>query len=514
MVETIGTSDLNYDKLMETVKEIPILQSAVSIINWDMETKMPPKGITLRSKQLALLSGIEHKMITNSKIGNLLNKIETHPDFGTFDAIRRRNVYLIRKNYNEQTKLPENLVVETERQRAITIDVWKKAKTLNNFSLFKPELKKLVELKKRAAEFLMDVKGVHKPYDALIDIFEPGVTSETISNVFNNLKRGLIPILHKCLSSSKQPDVSILRCKIPIRIQRRISLLLAKFLGYDVTSEKAGGRIDETEHPFTTGYYDDVRITTHYYADNFTSALFSTLHEIGHALYEQNLSPKWIYQPIGESCSLGFHEFQSRLVENIIGRSTEFWTYFYTTLREMTKDSFSHVKLNDFVRAVNMVQPSKIRVEADEVTYCLHIIIRFEIEQDLIAGRIEVEELPEIWNMKYEEYLGVKIENNSEGVMQDIHWASAIYGYFPTYALGNIYSGQILSILEKEVPLWRVQISEGNFQHIKQWLIKNVHQYGNLYDPQDLLKKITGEGINIQPYLNYLETKYSQLYDY
>jgi carboxypeptidase Taq len=283
---------------------------------------------------------------------------------------------------------------------------------------------------------------------------------------------------------------------------------------YDVTSEKAGGRIDETEHPFTTGYYDDVRITTHYYADNFTSALFSTLHEIGHALYEQNLSPKWIYQPIGESCSLGFHEFQSRLVENIIGRSTEFWTYFYPTLREMTKDSFSHVKLNDFVRAVNMVQPSKIRVEADEVTYCLHIIIRFEIEQDLIAGRIEVEELPEIWNMKYEEYLGVKIENNSEGVMQDIHWASAIYGYFPTYALGNIYSGQILSILEKEVPLWRVQISEGNFQHIKQWLIKNVHQYGNLYDPQDLLKKITGEGINIQPYLNYLETKYSQLYDY
>ncbi len=514
MVKTIGTSDLNYDKLMETVKEIPILQSAVSIINWDMETKMPPKGITLRSKQLALLSGIGHKMITNSKIGNLLNKIETHPDFVTFDTIRRRNVYLIRKNYNEQTKLPENLVVETERQRAITIDVWKKAKTLNNFSLFKPELEKLVELKKRAAEILMDVKGVHKPYDALIDIFEPGVTSAILSNVFNNLKRGLIPILHKCLSSSKQPDVSILRCKIPIGIQRRISLLLAKFLEYDVTSEKAGGRIDETEHPFTTGYYDDVRITTHYYEDNFTSALFSTLHEVGHALYEQNLSPKWIYQPIGESCSLGFHEFQSRLVENIIGRSTEFWTYFYPTLREMTKDNFSHVKLNDFVHAVNMVQPSKIRVAADEVTYCLHIIIRFEIEQDLIAGRIEVEELPEIWNRKYEEYLGVKIENNSEGVMQDTHWASAIYGYFPTYALGNIYSGQILSILEKEVPLWRVQISEGNFQHIKQWLIKNVHQYGNLYDPQDLLKKITGEGINIHPYLNYLETKYSQLYDY
>jgi carboxypeptidase Taq len=180
----------------------------------------------------------------------------------------------------------------------------------------------------------------------------------------------------------------------------------------------------------------------------------------------------------------------------------------------MTKNTFSQVKLNDFVHVINMVQPSKIRVEADEVTYCLHIIIRFEIEQDLIAGRIGVDELPELWNRKYEEYLGVKVENNSEGVMQDTHWASGIYGYFPTYALGNIYSGQILSTMEKEIPLWQTQISEGNFQLIKQWLIKNIHQYGNFYDSQDLLKKVTGEGINIQPYLNYLDAKYSMLYDY
>jgi len=514
MVEKTGTLALAYDKLMNTVKEIPILQSAISIINWDMETKMPPKGINLRSEQLALLSGIEHKMTTNPKIGHLLDKIEIHQDFKTFNALQRRNIYLTRKNYNEQTKLPANLVTETERQRAITIAVWKKAKTLKKFSLFKPELDKLVELKKNAADFLMDVKGVHKPYDALIDLFEPGVTSATISNVFNHLKQGLIPILNKCLSSSKQPDPSILHCKIPIEIQQRISVLLATFFGYDVTSENAGGRIDETEHPFTTGYYDDVRITTHYYENNFTSALFSTLHETGHALYDQNLPPQWIYYPIGESCSLGFHESQSRLIENIIGRSTDFWTYFYPTLRKMTKNTFSQVKLNDFVHVINMVQPSKIRVEADEVTYCLHIIIRFEIEQDLIAGRIGVDELPELWNQKYEEYLGVKVENNSEGVMQDTHWASGIYGYFPTYALGNIYSGQILATMEKEIPLWQAQISEGNFQLIKQWLIKNIHQYGNCYDSQDLLKKVTGEGINIQPYLNYLDAKYSMLYDY
>jgi carboxypeptidase Taq len=512
MEKTKNILDLTYDQLMKIVDQLPIIQSTINILNWDMETKMPPKGITLRSKQLALLSGIEHKMTTNPKIGTLLDKIEADPNMSTFDAIRRRNVYLIRKKYDEQTKLPLSLVEETERQRAITIDIWKKAKASNNFSLFKSELEKLVELKKRAADLLMEVKGVNKPYDALIDLFEPGITSKTISNVFNNLKQRLIPLLHKCLNSSKQPDISILKCKIPISIQRRLSLQIAKFLGYDVTSEQAGGRIDETEHPFTTGYYDDVRITTHYYENHFTSALFSILHEAGHALYDQNLPSKWMYQPIGESCSLGFHESQSRLVENVIGRSLEFWTYFYPILRKLTHDNFAHVKLNDYVRALNMVTPSKIRVEADEITYCLHVIIRFEIEQDLIAGRIEVAELPKIWNKKYGEYLGVKIENDSEGVMQDTHWAAGIYGYFPTYALGNIYCGQILSVMEKELPLWRIQISEGNFQQIKQWLIKNVHQYGNLYDPQDLMKKITGESINIHPYINYLETKYAQLY--
>lgn len=514
MVKKTRTLDPTYAALMEIVKEIPILQSAISIINWDMETKMPPKGITQRSKQLALLSGFEHKMTTNPQIGNLLDKIEGHSDFETYNVIRRRNVSLIRKTYNEQTKLPKSLVMEMERQRAITTAVWKQAKTLNKFSLFKPELKKLVELKKQAAVLLMDVKGVDKPYDALIDIFEPGVTSAIISKVFDNLKQGLIPILNKCVSASKQPNSSILQCQIPIETQQKLSVLLAQFFGYDVTSEEAGGRIDETEHPFTTGYYDDVRITTHYYKQNFTSALFSTLHETGHALYEQNLPLKWKYHPIGESCSLGFHESQSRLIENIIGRSFAFWTYFYPLLRKRTNTTFSQVTLNDFVHAINKVQPSKIRVEADEVTYCLHVIIRFELEQDLFAGKIGVDELPELWNQKYKEYLGVKIENNAEGVLQDTHWASGIYGYFPTYALGNIYSGQILSVLEKEIPLWRVQISQGNFQQIKQWIIKHIHQFGNRYDPQDLLKEITGEGINIHPYLNYLTAKYSTLYDF
>ena len=269
MVRATNKLDLSYNKLMEKVKAIIILGSAESIIHWDMETKMPPKAITLRSEQLAMLSGIEHEMLTNQEIGTLLEKIERHPDYDGLDAIRKRNVYLIRKSYDEQTKLPKELVTETERQRAITIDTWKKAKAAKDFSMFKPELKKLVNLRKKAAEILMKVKHTATPYDALIDIYEPKMTSQMITKIFNELREGLVTIIEKCQAAAKQPDVSVLQRKVPIDMQRRISNSLAKFIEYDVESKKAGGRIDETEHPFTTGYYDDVRITTHYHEDKF-----------------------------------------------------------------------------------------------------------------------------------------------------------------------------------------------------------------------------------------------------
>jgi len=499
---------------MEKVKAIIILGTTESIIHWDMETKMPPKAITLRSEQLAMLSGIEHEMITDPEIGTLLEKIKKHPDYDSLDAIRRRNVYLIRKSYDEQTKLPKELVIETERQRAITIDTWKKAKAAKDFSMFKPELKKLVDLRKKAAEILMKVKHTATPYDALIDIYEPKMTSEMITKIFNELRKGLVSIIEKCQAAPKQPDVSILQRKVPIDMQHEISNSLAKFIEYDVESKKAGGRIDETEHPFTTGYYDDVRITTHYHEDKFASSVFSVLHEGGHALYDQNLNSEWIYQPIGSSCSLGFHESQSRFVENIMGRSREFWIYYLPKLKELTGNIFSDVDLDTFVFAINRVTPSKIRVEADEVTYCLHIIIRFEIERDLMADKITVADLPEIWNQKYNYYLGVDIQNDSEGVMQDTHWASGIQGYFPTYALGNIYSGQILARMQKDMPNWRDQIAEGNFHNVKQWLIENVHRYGDLHDPADLIMKITGEEINVKHYLDYLNEKYSKLYGF
>jgi len=511
MIETLQSS---YKKLMEKVKELLVFQSAEFVVYWDMETMMPPRAINLRSQQLALLSRIEHKMSTDPEIGRLLEEVMQHPKYEELDAVQRRNVYLIKKQYDEQTKLPEELVAEIAKQRAITIDKWKKAKAAKEFSMFRPELEKLVELQKKAAEILMKVKETKNPYDALIDIYEPKMTAENITKIFGELREGLVSILKECENSSKQPDISILKRIVPIDTQRKIAKALAEFVGYDVTSKEAGGRIDETEHPFTTGYYDDVRITTHYYEDYFTSSIFSVLHEAGHAIYEQNINPEWIYQPVGTACSSGFHESQSRFVENIVGRSPEFWSYFLPKLKEYASGTLSDISLDAFVRAVNQVKPSKIRVEADEVTYGLHIIIRFNIERDLFDDKITVKELPEIWNQNYKDYLEVKIENDSEGVMQDTHWAGGSFGYFPSYALGNIYSGQILAAVEKDLPDWRKQIEKGNFTNVRNWLVKNVHIYGNLYDPAELIKKITTEDVNVKPFLDYLQRKYAMIYEF
>jgi len=511
MTRTLMSS---YKKLLEKMKNIVTLHSAVSILHWDMETMMPPKGIDLRSLQLAMLSRIGHKMSTDPEIEFLLNETMKHPEYSSLNLVHKRNLYLIKKSYDEQTKLPVELVVEISKQQAVTIDTWKKAKANKDFAKFKPELEKLFNLKKQAAEILMQVKGTATPYEALIDIFEPKMTSNAISKIFKELREGLISLLRKCETSPKQSDTAILKRQVPIETQQKIGKLLAEFIGYDVTSAKSGGRIDETVHPFTTGYYDDVRITTHYYPNRFVSSIFSILHEGGHALYEQNLKSEWMFQPVGDACSMGFHESQSRFVENIVGRSREFWTYFLPKLKKLTGNVLSDVTLDDFVHAINHVTPSKIRVEADEVTYGLHVIIRFNLERDLFASKITIDELPQVWNESYREYLGVTVEDDSEGVMQDTHWASGLFGYFPSYALGNIYSGQLLSCMEKEQQDWLSQIAQGDLKNVKQWLYKNVHSHGNLYSPPELVKIIAGKDLVVAPFLKYLNEKYSKLYGF
>ncbi len=510
----VGNVVSDYNGLMEKIKQLAILMSTEAMISWDMETMMPPKGINLRSQQLALLSVIEHKMSTDPEIGTLLQNIQRSPDYGKLDEAQKRNVYLMQKRYDEQTKLPEELVAAIAKQQALSIDMWKKAKAAKNYAMFKPELQKMIDLQKKAADILMKVKETSTPYDAMIDIFEPKMTAKEITRVFDELREGLVKLLKKCESGPKKPDLNILKRKVPLDMQHKIAVALAEAVGYDVTSKQAGGRIDTTEHPFTTGYYDDVRITTHYYEDSFESSVFSVLHEAGHAMYEQDLKQEWMYQPVGTGASSGFHESQSRMIENIVGRSHAFWTYFLPKLKDIGGKTLSDLELDKFVHTINHVAPSKIRVEADEVTYGLHIIIRFNIERDLFADKITVKELPEIWNQSYKDYLGLKIENDSEGVMQDTHWASGYYGYFPSYALGNIYSGQILMAMEKTMPDWRQRLTKGNFGDIKQWLVKNIHSQGNLYDPADLIKRIAGTGIDVKPYMGYLNKKYAALYGF
>ena len=504
---------LSYNELLSKTKDATVMGTAEGTLHWDMETMMPQGAVDQRSLQLSLLSRIHHKLSTDQQIGKLLKELQTSPRYAALAPTEKRNIYLINKNYREQTALPENLVAELAKQEAVTVNVWKKAKAKKDFSLFKGDLQKLLDLSKQAAEILMKVKETETPYEALIDNFEPKMTANQITVTFSELQIGLKELISKIQASPNKPDTSMLYLPVPSENQRKIAQLLTKTLGYDTASSAAHGRIDETEHPFTTGYYDDVRITTHYYPNNYASSIFSVLHESGHALYEQNLNPKWKYQPIGSTCSYGVHESQSRFYENVIGRSKEFWTSFMPKLKKAAP-SLANVELDNFVRAINKVALSKIRIEADEVTYNLHVIIRFEIERDLFADKIAVNELPEVWNQKYADYLGVKVEDDSEGVMQDTHWASGLYGYFPSYALGNIYSGQITAAITKELPDWRSQLALGKLNQVNDWLKRNIHCQGDLYDPEELIKKATGKKLYSEPYLQYLNEKYGGIYGF
>ncbi len=499
-----------YERLLQKSREIVILSSATAVLGWDFETYMPPKGMNLRSEQGALLQRILHQLKTDPENAEIIKAIQSGHKH--YDAVQERNIYLFKKEYEEATRLPESLVSDIAKQSTIAVTAWKKAKSKKDWSLFKPELMKTIELHKKRAELLMEVKGAKTLYDAMIDDFEPGMTQDVITKVFDELKAGLIPLTKKCTDASSSLDTSYLSRPVPIEVQRKMAFDIAKFLDYDITSENAGGRIDETEHPFTTGYYDDVRVTVHYHENNVASALYALLHEIGHALYEQNLNPEWKYQPIGEAASMGIHESMSRFVENIVGRTEEFWKFYFPKLNQITSNKFADIDLMDFIRSMNIVKPSKIRIEADEVTYSLHVIIRFEIERDLMADRIEVSELPQIWNEKYEKYLGVEIENDSEGVMQDTHWASGLIGYFPSYALGNVYDGMWLEKINSDIPNWRENISQGDFLTVKNWLVENIHRKARLYEPNELAMKLTGKQLTAKPFIEYLNDKYSRLF--
>ncbi|TFF96008.1 carboxypeptidase M32 [Candidatus Thorarchaeota archaeon] len=500
-----------YDLLLQKQKEIALLGSSLGIVHWDLETYMPPRGIMQRSEQLALLNSLLHRMSTTKELGELIEKIEKKEE--DLDDVQKRVLYLTRREYDIDTRMPEELVAAMAKQNAISVETWKKAKAANKWKQFEPELQKMVDLKRKEGEFRMEVLDIPVLYDAMLDRFERNMRSADVSKMFEELRKGLVPLAKKCAEASSEIDTAFLDRVVPVETQRRIAEDLCKVIGYDISSENAGGRIDEVEHPFTTGYYDDVRITVKYHEDNVSSAIYAILHEGGHALYEQNLNPEWKFNALGIAASYGIHESMSRFIENMIGRSPEFLEYYKPRLDNFT-DVFADIELEQFTKAMNLVEPSLIRIEADEVTYSLHIIIRYEIERDLFADKVSVSELPQVWNEKYEEYLGLEVPDDAKGVMQDTHWASGYYGYFPSYAMGNVYDGMWLENLNKEVPNWVSGLKDGDIIPPIDWMKENIHMMASRYDPNDLVKHVTGKETSAKPFLSYLENKYSALFGF
>ncbi|MFW9918615.1 MAG: carboxypeptidase M32 [Candidatus Thorarchaeota archaeon] len=500
----------SYTKLMERVKEITLIGTATGFLNWDMLTYMPPRGAQLRGEQLGAMTRIIQRMQTSPEYADLLLRSEKEVDDS--NALESRNLKILRKNYEVARSLPEDLVAEIAKQRAISNQAWGKARSESKWKIFEPELEKTFELSKKAAELTMDAKGASTLYDSLLDDFEPGMNSEQVASAFSELRKGLVPLVRDLTEKCSKLERSKISKSIPKEIQKKVVLDVADTIGFDTTSATSGARIDEAAHPFTMGYFDDLRITTRYIEDNPLVAVAALMHEAGHGIYEQSFNPDWMFQPIGTMASLGIHESISRFYENMVGRSKEFWTYYLPRFNDLTDGAFRDISIDELMPLINNVGPSKIRVEADEVTYSLHVIIRFEIEQALFNGEIEIKELPLIWNEKYSEYLGVNIETDAEGVLQDSHWSAGMFGYFPTYALGNLYNGMWYHKMSQDRPSWKQDLQEGIIDTAYSWLKENVMYKANLYDPSDLVYDVTGQKLTGKPFLNYLEDKYSAIF--
>ncbi|MGY5881385.1 MAG: carboxypeptidase M32 [Candidatus Thorarchaeota archaeon] len=501
----------SYEKLCEKTKTTIQFLTGAGIVQWDMQTMIPPRAHQQRADQLAVMSKIAHQLSTDSEIRILLSEIEPH--IHTLDKYQQREIALVRRNWKLHSALPEKLVREEVKQKSIATTAWRKAKTASDWKIFQPELEKLLSVSKERAELLMDPTGTSKPYDALLDIHSPNLTSKIVSKVFKELRSKLVPLAKKYGDTSQGVRSDFTKFKVPVEVQRNLVTDLVNYVGFDTISENAGGRIDESAHPFTSSYFDDTRMTVHYVEDNIFQAIFGGLHEAGHSIQGQSRNPKWKWMFLGEKSSAGINESQARFVENIVGRSPEFWNGYYDRFLKHTGSIFKDVTQDEFVQAANIVKSSKIRVTADEMTYALHIIIRYEIELALFSGELLPKEIPQMWNDKYDEYLGVEIENDAEGALQDTHWAWAYWGYFPTYSLGNIYSGMILETLQDNVPNWKEDLSNGIVESTINWLKENVHFKANLYDPGEMMENITGKKLAAKPFIDYLEKKYSTIFD-
>jgi len=498
----------SYHQLLAIYKEIAILESIRGLLYWDLNTGMPEKGLNFRTQQFKWVQQALHKRWTSSKLFNL---IKTCDNDSSLESIELRNIELMRREYKKRTALPVDLVGALSVQSNKTLEVWKKAKKKDNFNFVLPDLEKLFNLNLKRAELFAKAKDIANPYEALIDSRDPGFSVNTLTNLFNEAKSFLVPFVKKCQDSSIQPELDFLYRTVSRETQIILLDDLAKFLEYDPSM----GRIDEVEHPLSIRCGpQDIRVTVKYEESQIMKAVSAGIHEIGHALHGLQRNPEWIFQPINHTIFPAFGESQSRFLQNMIGFSREFWISYYNRFQKLTEGAFKDIELDDFYFAINNVSPGLIRMSSDEVTYCLHIIIRFEIERDLFAGKIEPNsELPQIWNEKYAEYLGVDVPSNILGIMQDLHWFSQYWGYFYGYAIGDMIAAQISTAgLTRDLPEWRQQLENGKFSPIREWLAKNVHSRGAMLDTLDLVKEITGKPLSYKYLKNYLDQKYSMLY--
>ena len=500
------TDDLS-SELSQLLRHVALLGSCSNVLGWDEQTYMPKGGALFRSDQLGLLAGLTHEAATSPRLGELLGELESDPSLGAPDSDRVVNVREARRSFDRSTKLPRRLVEELSRTTTLAQQAWVQARDDSDFASFLPWLDKLVRLKREEAQAIGYGDGV--PYDALLDEFEPGATTAEIRQVFAPLREELVKLVTAIGHSPRRPKTEILTRHYPKTSQIILAEAASRCLGFDFER----GRIDASAHPFCSGFGPgDCRLTTRYHDHHFPSAFFGVLHESGHGIYEQGLNSAEFGTGLGQAASLGIHESQSRLWENLVGRSRAFWDYMYPTAQQAFPVALGHVGIEDFCFAINDVRASLIRVESDEVTYNLHIMLRFEIEQLLISGDLNPVDVPGVWNEKFLQDFGVMVPNDSQGCLQDIHWSAGLFGYFPTYALGNMYAAQFFSAARRDLGNIEEQFAEGHFKPLRNWLNEKIHTQGKRYPARRLVEVVTGQTLSHQPLMDHLNHRFGELY--
>lgn len=498
-----------YEALCQRSKEIAIIQSCSALLGWDQQTYMPSKGAGWRGEQMAYLSTLAHEKWVDPRVGDWLATVEGSELMADPEGDVAANVREWRRTYDRAVRVPARLVEELARTTTAAQQVWQEAKARNRYADFQPYLQKIIALKNDEAQA---VGYLHHPYDALLDEYEPGMLTEQASKLFASLTERLTPLIQRWSCNSRRPNTHILSRDYPVDRQKIFAEAAAAAIGFDFST----GRLDVTAHPFCIGIGPgDCRITTRYHPRNFSEAFFGVLHETGHALYEMHLPAEHVGTPLGNPCSLGIHESQSRLWENQVGRSRPFWEHFFPRLQQTFPIVVGDVRLEDFYAAINEVRPSLIRVEADEVTYNLHIVLRFQLETALLSGDLTVADLPTAWREGMQRYLGIQPPDDAQGCLQDIHWSLGSIGYFPTYTLGNLYAAQLMAAAYKQLGQEELmnEFRHGRFQSLREWLIQHVHRHGQRYRAEELCRRATGDSLRVEPFVQYLCAKYEPLYD-